>query len=125
MNAPQPFDIGASSQELKNIDAELKRLRLFCGELKKRKTLLEEKIKTYLDENNHKGVMIGDVTIMSETKEKKTKLPKDIQDEEMKKILSQYVPVPEKVLYELKQSTEGTRTSKQTITIHTGKKDKK
>lgn len=125
MNAPQPFDIVASSQELKNIDAELKRLRTFIGELKKRKTLIEEKIQAYLKENNHKGVMINDVTIISETKEKKTQLPKDIKDEKMKQILSQYVNLPEKVLYELKQSTEGARTSKQTITIHTGKKDKK
>jgi hypothetical protein len=125
MSTPHPFDIAAASQELKSIDAELKRLRTFSGELKKRKSLIEEKIQTYLTENNHKGVMINDVTIMSETKEKKTQLPKDIKDEKMKQILSQYVNLPEKVLYELKQITQGPTMSKQTITLHTDKKEKK
>lgn len=125
MSTPHPFDIAAASQELKNIDAELKRLRTFSGELKKRKSLIEEKIQTYLTEHNHKGVMINDVTIMSETKEKKTQLPKDIKDEKMKQILSQYVNLPEKVLYELKQITQGPTMSKQTITLHTDKKEKK
>ena len=125
MSTPHPFDIAAASQELKSIDAELKRLRTFSGELKKRKSLIEEKIQTYLTEHNHKGVMINDVTIMSETKEKKTQLPKDIKDEKMKQILSQYVNLPEKVLYELKQITQGPTMSKQTITLHTDKKEKK
>ena len=125
MSTPHPFDIAAASQELKNIDAELKRLRTFAGELKKRKSLIEEKIQTYLTEHNHKGVMINDVTIISETKEKKTQLPKDIKDEKMKQILSQYVNLPEKVLYELKQITQGPTMSKQTITLHTDKKEKK
>jgi hypothetical protein len=125
MSTPHPFDIAAASQELKNIDAELKRLRTFAGELKKRKTLIEEKIQKYLTEHNHKGVMINDVTIISEMTEKKTKLPKVEQDEKMKQILSQYVNLPEKVLYELKQITQGPITSKPKITLHTDKKDKK
>ena len=125
MTTPHPFDIAAASQELKNIDAELKRLRTFAGELKKRKTLIEEKIQTYLTEHNHKGVMINDVTIISEMTEKKTKLPKGEQDEKMKQILSQYVNLPEKVLYELKQITQGPITSKPKLTLHTDKKEKK
>ena len=125
MNPPQPFDIGAATQELKNIDAELKRLRTFAGELKKRKVILEDKMSTYLNENGHKGVMINDVTVMTETKEKKTCLPKKEKDEKIKNLLSQYVTVPEKLFYELKQITQGPTTNKQTITLHTDKTNKK
>jgi hypothetical protein len=127
MSIPQqPFDIAASTQELKNIDAELKRLRTFSNELRKRKSHIETKIQTYLQEHNHKGVVLGSVTVISETKNTKTNLPKDIKEQKMKDVLSQYTNIPDKVLYELQQISQGPTKSKQIITVHTDKKpDKK
>ena len=71
-----PFDITAATNELKNIEAELKRIQHISKQLKDRKKTIEDKIQEYLTSHNHKGVMVNDVTIVSEAKTKTPALPK-------------------------------------------------
>lgn len=118
---PQPFDIAAATQEMKNIDTELLRLRTFSVKLKQRKTEIEKKIQTYLSENNHKGVVIDDVTILAESQKKNKKLSKKEQDEKMLIVLRQH-GLSDTVLSELQKATQGTPVIENKLTINYNKK---
>ena len=117
MNAAQPFDIVASSQELKNIDVEIKRLRDVSNVLKKRKTEIEQKIQKYLTETRNKGVVIHDMTILSEAKSTTKAIPKKEKEERIRSLLKNYTTLPEQLLQEIQEATKGTQVMKHKITI--------
>jgi predicted nucleic acid-binding Zn-ribbon protein len=112
-----PFDINATSLELKGINNEISRLQKQVNELKKKKKTIEEKIQTYFNENAHKGVIINEMKIESIIKTKTKALPKKEKDEEIKKLLSNYVESPHIVADQLKQITQGHKIDKQQIVV--------
>ena len=57
--------------ELKEINTEIKRLKGVMSELKKRSTLLEKNIISYLNEKNIPGVKDKNTAIIIENKKKK------------------------------------------------------
>lgn len=103
---PPPFDITAASHEIKQIDTELKRIHTISLSLKKRKMDIEQKIQKYLNEHNHKGVLINDVTIVQEEKTKVKPLTKKEKECKMKELLKQH-GISDSLLNEINNVTKG------------------
>ena len=118
MTSIQPFDITAASQEIKNIDTELARLRGLSNNLKKKKKEIEDKMGQFLTKHNQKGVIINDITIMNETQTKNKTVPKKEKEAKMKELFSHYVDLPEKLMYELGQVTKGQQVVQNKIKIN-------
>jgi hypothetical protein len=112
-----PFDINATSLELKGINNEITRLQKHVNELKKKKKAIEEKIQTYFNENAHKGVIINEMKIESIIKTKNKAPPKKEKEAEIKKLLSNYVESPDVVADKLRQISQGQKIDKQQIVV--------
>lgn len=112
------FDISMVTSELKAIDTELARLRTVSNGLKKRKKEVEDTIQKYLDETKHKGVMINNMTILSEQKVKNKAIPKKEKEDKLRLLLGQYVSTPEQVLLKLQEASKGTPTVVQKLSIN-------
>jgi nitrate/nitrite-specific signal transduction histidine kinase len=118
MSQVSPFDITIATNELKNINKELVRLRTITSTLKKKKQEIETGIQKYLDINQHKGVMLQDVTILLEKKEKKIPIPKKEKINKIKEVLGQYVNVPDQVMQEIDKASTGKTVIKNKIVIN-------
>jgi hypothetical protein len=103
---PPPFDITAASNEIKQIDTELKRIHTISISLKKRKMDIEQKIQKYLTENNHKGVMINDVTIVQQEKTKIKPLTKKEKEFKVKDLLKHH-GISDSLFNEINNVTKG------------------
>ena len=103
---PPPFDITAATHEIKQIDTELKRIYTISHSLKKRKMDIEQKIQKYLTENNHKGVLINDVTIVQEEKTKLKPLTKKEKEIKIKELLKHH-GLSDSFLNEINNVTKG------------------
>jgi hypothetical protein len=117
------FDITSGCMELKKMEVEQKRLQGLLRDLKKKKTDLEVKIQKYLAENQHKGVMINDVTILNECKTRTKPLPKKEKEERLTNLLKQHNINPE-LVQEFNKVTKGTPVEKNSITINYVKQTK-
>ena len=115
----QPFDINSATQEIKNIDAELLRVQTFQVNLKRRKEKIEKDIKNYLSVNNHKGVVINDMTIVTAKKTKNKKPSKKEQEQKMLSVLQQH-GLSASVLKEIQQATQGEVIIEDKLTITYG-----
>jgi len=118
-----PFDINAVTLELKAIDTEIGRISKLVTDLKKKKKTLTDKLQLYFNNNQHQGVIINDMTILSVVKSKKKAIPLKEKEEQMKSMLRKY-EVPEQVANEIHNITHASKqTTKQEIVIK--KEDKK
>jgi hypothetical protein len=110
------FDITAGCMELKKMEVEQKRLQGILRDLKKKKTDLENRIQKYLSDNQHKGVMINDMTVLSECKIRTKPLPKKEKEERITNLLKQHNISPE-LAQEFNKVTKGTPIEKNKLII--------
>lgn len=94
------FDLNATTLELKAIDTEIVRLTKSVNDLKKRKKIIIDKIQNYFDKNEHQGVIINDMTILSVVKSKKKAIPLKEKEEQIKTVLKKY-EIPAQVASEI------------------------
>lgn len=111
-----PFDINATTLEIKSIDFEIQRLQKTLKELKARKEHISEKIKAYLNKGSHTGVVINNMTILSVTKPQTKALTKKEKEEKIKNVLRQF-NVEDRVAQELHTATKGKQTMVQKLVI--------
>jgi len=116
------FDLNATTLELKAIDIEIGRLTKSLHDLKKRKKIIIDKIQNYFNKNDHQGVIINDMTILSVVKSKKKAIPLKEKEEQMKTVLKKY-EIPPQVANEIYNINHASKQmSKTEIVI---KKDEK
>jgi len=112
-----PFDLNATSLEIKGIEAEIKRIQKILRDLKTKKDVLLEKMQKYFKENEHQGVIINGMKIETITKEKTKQLTKKEKEEQIKQVLSHYVDAPHILAEQLQQVTKGQKIEQQKIVI--------
>lgn len=89
------FDLNATTLELKAIDTEITRLSKLLNDLKKRKKIIIDKIQNYFNKNEHQGVIINEMTILSVVKSKKKAIPLKEKEEQIKTVLQKYEISPQ------------------------------
>jgi hypothetical protein len=104
--------------ELKNIDSELKSLRMRTRQLNKQKFVLEEKIRDFLREKEQPGVKFQGVAITLEEREKHTR-KKDVQKkEDSTRVLERYgVQDTEQAYKELMEALKGEKIAKSVVKV--------
>jgi hypothetical protein len=109
-----PFDINAASLELKNIQTEIDRVQKILRDLKTRKTNVLDKIQLYLNQNEHQGVIINNMEILSVTTVKTKPLTKKEKEAHLKNVLKQYTETPETINSIMNELTDTKKIAKQT-----------
>jgi hypothetical protein len=96
-------------KELKELNEELKTLRLRIKESNIRKKECENDVLVYLDENQQPGVKYGNFIILAETKNRRTRKKKAEKEEDGRAVLDRYgVENSDTVYKELMESMKGT-----------------
>ena len=104
--------------ELKDINSEIKRIKLLSSELKKRSHLIEKNIIAYLNEKNIPGVKDKDTAIIIENKKKRVNVSKKNAEIECIKILeSNGIPNAKNVLNEILNVRKGNNIEMQTVKV--------
>ena len=104
--------------ELKNINAEIKRLTQQTTVLRKRAKTVEQNIIEFLNEKDQHGVKFQDTAIVVETKPKWTYKGKKDKDEDSIRILEEHgISNPRDVLDELFKARKGDEIESKKIKI--------
>lgn len=100
--------IQGNVKEYREINLEIKRLKTAISELKKRSTVLEKNIITYLNEKETPGLKYQNTAIIIENKEKRiTKGKKESESDAIKILESQGIANPKEVLQQLADARKG------------------
>lgn len=111
-------DVKSYVTELKNINDELKSLRIKTIKLNHRKKELEEKLVDYLDKNEQNGVKFKGTAVIKEEKDKHVPLKKKEKNQTAIFLLQQNgVKNPEKVYKELIDKLKGDVVTKKFIKL--------
>lgn len=104
--------------ELKELDLEIKNIKISLSKLNKRKKELEKKVVDYLDKKDQPGLKYKDLTIISEEKDKHCRLKSKEKMEKGYCVLEKYgISNPEKVLKELMENMKGEAITEKKIKI--------
>jgi DNA polymerase sigma len=104
--------------ELRNINAEIKRLSKEASVLRKRAKIVEENIINYLNEKEQPGVKFKDTAIVVETKPKWSYKGKKDKDEDSIRILEENgVSNPKDVLSEIFRARKGNELESKKLKI--------
>jgi hypothetical protein len=113
----QPFDIVSSIKEKLNIQSEIKRLQQLIRDLKKKDAIIEEKMQKYLEDCKSQGIIVNNTTIINKQIKKSKTIPKNIKEENIKKILNQHVPDSNNIIKQIQDLNKGSETVKNKIIL--------
>jgi hypothetical protein len=109
------FDIVSATKQLKEIDAELKRLNAQARQTRLLKSKIENDIRLYLEQTRNQGVIFNNVTILKQDKVVLKRLKKEEKEEKLKSVLGDSA-TPD-LIERIKNVNKGSQVVKSTISI--------
>lgn len=111
-------EIVATVQEIDILEKEIKTVKISLSKLIKRKKELETKIIDFLDHKDQPGLKYKDITIISEEKDRHTRLKKTDRVNKGASVLRKYgISNAEEVLKELMSNLKGDAVPYKTVKI--------
>jgi hypothetical protein len=109
------FDISSASKQLREIEAEIRRLNTQLKTTRLLKSKIENEVRQYLENTKHQGVIVNNVTILKEDKLVHKRLKKQEKDDRLKTILGD-TATPE-LIEKIKNANRGEQMVKSSISI--------
>jgi uncharacterized protein YktB (UPF0637 family) len=109
------FDIGSATKQLKEVEAEIKRLNTLLRNARLAKSKIENDMRLYLEHTKHQGVILNNVTILKEDKLVHRRLKKQEKDEKLKSVLGDSA-TPE-LIERIRNAAKGEQVVKSSISV--------